>query len=370
MKACWSGFMAIPLTPNWMVSFCFGVSIWNMGSRKSSLVTMPASFSFERITRQEMFWVCIFWAASFRVVSGVTVITGWVIMPLAGMLRTGTFSPTISPRVWRCFGWKICSMMSCMLIMPASFPFSMIGTWETPCSRKRLSTAPTDLSASITWGALVIILSMVVLPHSSVTAPWMMSSSVTNPMSLFFSKTGSCLMPLSIISLAVLPRLNSGETLGADRIRVLTFVFSGSGLDLIIHRLEMTPWYLPFWFTTAITGGISFLKISKHLDMGSFILTVKKFFVNTFRTGMALINFTSSSFRVRWNLNIASCLFSRVVSCDGSSGVFFYGKISLFYRLQMSFIEKYIIVLDKLYRCFILRGLNKTVLKDKGVRRA
>ena len=106
-------------------------------------------------------------------------------------------------------------------------------------------------------------------------------------------------MPLSIISFAALLRENSGGTLGAGRIRVLTLVFSGSGLALIIHRLEITPEYLPFSFTTAITGGISFLKISKHLDTGSFSFTVEKLMVKTFLTGIALINSSSPPFRVK-----------------------------------------------------------------------
>lgn len=97
----------------------------------------------------------------------------------------------------------------------------------------------------------------------------MMLSSVMNPRSLFFSKTGSCLIPLCIISLAVLPRENSGETLGAGLVSVLTFEVAGSRLDLIAHLLVTTPRYLPLLFVTASTGGISFLKISRHLDMGS-----------------------------------------------------------------------------------------------------
>jgi len=32
------------------------------------------------------------------------------------------------------------------------------------------------------------------------------------------------------------------------------------------------------------------------------------------------------------------------------------------------FIEKYIVVLDKMYRCFILRCLNRTLQKEKGTR--
>ena len=95
-----------------------------------------------------------------------------------------------------------------------------------------------------------------------------MFSSVTNPASFSCSKTGSCLTPLSIISLAVFPSENSGETFGAGLAKVFTFV-AGSSFDLITHLLVMTPTYLPLLFVTARTGGISFLKISKHLDKES-----------------------------------------------------------------------------------------------------
>ncbi len=157
-----------------------------------------------------------------------------------------------------------------MLIMPTSFPLSIIGTCEMPCSLIRLSTAPTDLFASIVYGAFVIISLILVLPHCWVTAPWMMFSSVMKPNSFFPSKTGSCLTPLSIMSLAALLRDVVGSTLGAGRIRVLTFVDAGSSPDLIIHRLVITPAYLPLSSKTARTGGISFLNKSKHLDSASF----------------------------------------------------------------------------------------------------
>ncbi len=104
----------------------------------------------------------------------------------------------------------------------------------------------------------------------------MMSSSVMNPVSLFFSKTGSCLIPLWIISLAVLPRENSGETFGAGRVRVLILVVAGSRFDLVAHLWVMTPSYLPLLFVTARTGGISFLKMSKDLDRESVSSMVEK----------------------------------------------------------------------------------------------
>jgi hypothetical protein len=42
-----------------------------------------------------------------------------------------------------------------------------------------------------------------------------------------------------------------------------------------------------------------------------------------------------------------------------------YGKNWQFEKSQPRFIEKYIIVLDKMYRCFILRCLNRTLRKEK-----
>jgi len=101
-----------------------------------------------------------------------------------------------------------------------------------------------------------------------------MFSSVTKPVSFFFSKMGICLMPLWIMSLAALLSVVSGSSFGAGRVRVFTLVVAGSRFDLFIHRLAMTPAYLPFSFSTAITGGISFLKSSRHLESGSFSLTV------------------------------------------------------------------------------------------------
>src|SRR3990172_7715853 len=122
-----------------------------------------------------------------------------------------------------------------------------------------------------------------------------MSSSVTNPTSLFFSKTGSCLTPLSIINLAALLRETSGSNLGAGLIKVLTFVVAGSSLDLFIHRLAITPEYLPFSFITARTGGISFLNKSKHLESASFSLTDEKPFDKTSFTEIGFtITFSSS----------------------------------------------------------------------------
>lgn len=97
-----------------------------------------------------------------------------------------------------------------------------------------------------------------------------MSSSVMNPKSFFPWKTGSCLIPLSIMSLAALLRAMVGSTFGAGRVRVFTFVVEGSSPDLIIARLVITPTYLPFLSKTARTGGISFLNEAELLDNASF----------------------------------------------------------------------------------------------------
>ena len=107
-----------------------------------------------------------FFSASRRLASASMVMTGLLIMPLAGMLKVSTFSPVLSPVVWRSFGWNILSSMSRMLIMPMIFPSSMTGTWEKPCSLNRLSTAPTDLWASMVYGARVITLLTLFLPQS------------------------------------------------------------------------------------------------------------------------------------------------------------------------------------------------------------
>ncbi len=55
--------------------------------------------------------------------------------------------------------------------------------------------------------------------------------------------------------------------------RVLTLVVVGSSLDRRMVRLVTIPRYLPFSFRTARTGGIPFLKASKHLDSVSFSCT-------------------------------------------------------------------------------------------------
>lgn len=129
-----------------------------------------------------------------------------------------------------------------------------------------LKTVPTELLASTVLGFLVIISSILIFFQSWVTASWIMSSSVTNPRSVFPLKTGSCLIPLSIISLAVLANGKSGVTLGADCIKDFTLVVLGSSLEFIIHFLAITPMYFSLVFKTARTGGLSFLKRSRHLD--------------------------------------------------------------------------------------------------------
>lgn len=139
------------------MNFLSEVSICAIGSRKSNFVTMPISLFCERTGKQEISCLCILSSASFKLVSAWAAITGLLIKPFAGMLNFGFFSPTISPRVWRVFGWKMCVIMSLMLIMPTSFPVSVTGTWDMPCSLKTLRTAPTERFASIVWGALVII---------------------------------------------------------------------------------------------------------------------------------------------------------------------------------------------------------------------
>lgn len=104
MKACWSGFISTPLTPNWIASFLSWVSIWDIGSRKSSFVRMPTRWSSFVTTRHDMSCLCIFFSASLRGVSVWTVITGFTIMPLAETVRKGTFSPTASPNDCLCWG--------------------------------------------------------------------------------------------------------------------------------------------------------------------------------------------------------------------------------------------------------------------------
>ena len=161
-----------------------------------------------------------------------------------------------------------------MLIMPTTLPASITGTCEKPCSLNRFSTAPTDRCASMVYGARVITLLTLFLPHSWRTAALIMFSSVTNPKSFSSSNMGSCLVPLSIISFAILEISESGEILGARRIKLFTLVDAGSSLDRKTHRLAITPVYLPLASKTANTGGISVLKNSRHLDRGSFSLTV------------------------------------------------------------------------------------------------
>ena len=85
-------------------------------------------------------------------------------------------------------------------------------------------------------------------------------------------------MPLCIMSFAALLSEVSSSSFGAGRISVFTLVVAGSSLDLFIHRLAMTPVYLSFSSRTAITGCISFLNSSKHLERGSFSFTVAKLF--------------------------------------------------------------------------------------------
>lgn len=128
-----------------------------------------------------------------------------------------------------------------MLIMPASLPFSITGTCDMSCSLIRLSVAPTERVASMVWGARVIIVSTLALPNSCITAAWIMFSSVTKPMSLFFSKSGSCLMPVWIMNFAILLRESSAVSWGAVLMRVLTFVIAGSCLVLRIERLVIMP---------------------------------------------------------------------------------------------------------------------------------
>jgi hypothetical protein len=48
-------------------------------------------------------------------------------------------------------------------------------------------------------------------------------------------------------------------------------------------------------------------------------------------------------------------------------GVFVY-ESGQFQKIQTCFIEKYIIVLDKMHRCFILRCLNRALRKEKESR--
>jgi len=99
MNACSSGFTARSFTANWTVNLWSIVSICEIGSRKSSLVTIPASLSFAMTGRHEMSCLCMVFSDSSRVVSGFTVITCFVMMPLTGMFRIGVFSPFMSPMV-------------------------------------------------------------------------------------------------------------------------------------------------------------------------------------------------------------------------------------------------------------------------------
>lgn len=148
------------LTPNCIVSFCTAFSNCDMGSRKSSRVTIPTSFSPDITTMQLMSWSCIFFSAAFRVVCGSTEITGRLMIPLTGILSVSIFSPTMSPVVVRRWGQYMFSIISCTLTMPTSFPLSVTGMWDIPNSRIKLRTAPTLRFASIIWGALVMIVSI------------------------------------------------------------------------------------------------------------------------------------------------------------------------------------------------------------------
>jgi len=99
MNSCSSGFTSMSFMPNWTVNFLSFTSSWDMGSRKSSFVTMPVSFSFSTTGKQLILWSCIVFSASLSVVPGLTVMSGVVIMPLVGRLSIDFFSPTISPTV-------------------------------------------------------------------------------------------------------------------------------------------------------------------------------------------------------------------------------------------------------------------------------
>jgi hypothetical protein len=102
----------------------------------------------------------------------------------------------------------------------------------------------------------------------------MMFSSVTKPITLFFSMTGSCLISPSIIILAAWASVVFRVALGACRISDLTLAVFGSIRALSATRRRIRPEYLPFWSMTTMAGGISFLKSSMHFDSGSFSLTV------------------------------------------------------------------------------------------------
>ena len=160
-----------------------------------------------------------------------------------------------------------------MLTIPTSLPPSITGTWEISYSRIKPKTAPTLRFDSNVWGARVMTFSISVLPHPSATAPWITFSSVTNPSSLPFSNIGSCRMPLPIINFANALKEISGVTTGATCISERTLATVGSSRDRKIDRLVIIPIYLPFSSKTAKTGGIPFLKLSRHLESVSFSWT-------------------------------------------------------------------------------------------------
>lgn len=105
MNSCSSGFTSMSFMLNWIVNFFSVGSCCDMGSRKSSFVIMPVSFPFSMMGRQLILWLCIVFSACLSVVSGVTLMSGVVIMPFAGTFSIGFFSPMMSPVV--CFrrGW-------------------------------------------------------------------------------------------------------------------------------------------------------------------------------------------------------------------------------------------------------------------------
>jgi hypothetical protein len=109
-------------------------------------------------------------SVSFRVVFGWTVMSGRFIIPLVGMVRGLAFSPDMSPVVCLLPGCRMFTMMSCVLIIPTGLPSSRTGRWLMPYSLNWVSAAPTVRSAFIVCGALFMMVSILLLPHSCMTA--------------------------------------------------------------------------------------------------------------------------------------------------------------------------------------------------------
>ena len=92
------------------------------------------------------------------------------------------------------------------------------------------------------------------------------------------------------------------DTLGAERIKVSTFVVAGLYLDLSIHLWAITPAYFPLLSTTIKTGVFSSLIIERHTESVSSFLTLLNFVENTSLTTLETsLNYTTTPFSTKNN---------------------------------------------------------------------